>query len=182
MPDMPDIDKDTDTRDSPEVIPAAPAAVITPAQRLAALLAPEPPPAAERILVVPRLVATGDAEPRYLFVRWADWPYPALLSVEPPRADDTIEDAVGSLLQARLHVALRGPVRLASMRLPVRMPMPRYGAVGVGWLRPAAVEVEGDPAPDALLEGFELLTLDEALAALPTDVERAALREAAALF
>lgn len=144
---------------------------------------PEPQrPAPERLLIVSRQAGRDGEEPRYLLVRWPDWPHPALLSIAPPEANDTLEDAVASLLGARLHVAAHGPVRLGSKRLPVRMPQPRYGAMTTGWLRPAAVEVTGDPEADALLDGYEALTLEEALAALTTDVERAVFREGAALF
>lgn len=136
----------------------------------------------ERLLVVPRQATVDGDEPRYLLVRWPDWPYPALLSIAPPAANDTLEDAVASLLDARLSVSTQGPVHLCPARLPVRMPQPRYGLVGTGWLRPAAVEVTGEPETDALLEGCELLTFGEALAALPTDLERAVFREGVALF
>ncbi|MBX7111162.1 MAG: hypothetical protein K1X87_04860 [Dehalococcoidia bacterium] len=153
-------------------------------EALAALLAPPVHPDVERLLIVARLASEGggDEEPRYLFVRWPDWPHPALLSIEPPAATDTLEDAVGSLLRARLDVGVRGTVRVSSERVPVRMPLRRYGTSGTGWLRAALVDVAGEPEPDALLEGFEALTLAEALAALPTDVERAVLRGAAELL
>ncbi len=48
--------------------------------------------------------------------------------------------------------------------------------------RPVAVWVTGDQTPDGLIESVDALSLDEALAALPTDVEREALRAGAALF
>lgn len=151
---------------------------------LAALLAPPVHPEVERLLIVARLTseAGDEAEPRYLFVRWPDWPYPALLSIDPPASTDTLEDAVGTLLRARLGVTVQGAVRVASKRVPVRMPLRRYGTAGTGWLRGAAVAVAGEPEPDALLNGFEALTLEEALAALPTDVERAVLRGASGLL
>jgi hypothetical protein len=138
-------------------------------------------PEAERLLVISRQAAVAGAEPRYLLVRWPDWPHPALLSIAPPGAADDLDEAVASLLDARLHVS-SGPVRLGARRVPVRMPQPRFGLVTTGWLRPAAVEVSGDPETDALLEGFDALTHEEALAALTTDVERAVFREGAALF
>lgn len=138
-------------------------------------------PEAERLLVISRQVVVEGAEPRYLLVRWPDWPHPALLSIAPPGAEDDLDDAVASLLKARLRVS-SGAVRLGTTRVPVRMPQPRFGLVSTGWLRPAAVEVSGEPETDALLEGFEALTAAEALAALTTDVERAVFREGAALF
>lgn len=133
-------------------------------------------------MVISRQAAVEGAEPRYLLVRWLDWPHPALLSMAPPARHDTLEDAVASLLDARLKVSTRGAVHLGATRVPVRMPQPRFGLVSTGWLRPAAVEVSGEPETDALLEGFEALTLEEALAALTTDVERTVFREGAALL
>jgi hypothetical protein len=143
---------------------------------------PEERPTPERLLIVPRQVTENGEEARYLLVRWPDWPYAALLSIAPPGAHDNVEAAVASLLDARLHVSTRGPVILGPARIPVRMAQPRFGLGGTGWLRPVAVEVTGEPEADALLEGFEALTTSEALAALPTDVERAVFREGAALF
>ena len=131
----------------------------------------------ERLLIAARLeTAEG---PRYLFARWPDWPHPALLSLAAP-PDDGFAEGVRSLLHARLGVRCDDAPRASPLRVPVRMS--RLGGVGVGWLRPVAVRVSGEPAPDALLEGVETLSLDEALAALPTEVERTVLREAAALF
>ncbi|MGE0135931.1 MAG: hypothetical protein AB7L91_14205 [Dehalococcoidia bacterium] len=150
-------------------------------EAVAALLARPVHPDVERLLVVARLAPRAGETPRFLFVRWPDWPHPALLAIDPPGPTDTLEDAAGALLEARLSVAVTGAVRLSSTRVPVRMPLRRYGTTGTGWLRAALVDVEGEPEPDALLDGFEALTLEEALAALPTDVERAVLREAAAL-
>jgi hypothetical protein len=50
---------------------------------------------------------------------------------------------------------------------------------GTGWLRGIAVPVQGEPQPDSLLEGCEVLTLEAAIASLPTEVERILLRDAA---
>jgi hypothetical protein len=141
----------------------------------------------ERLLVVPRVAppepARDGEEPRYLLVRWADWPQPALLSIAPPAASDSLDDAVATLLHARLRVAVDGPVRVGTGRVPVRMAQPRFGLGGTtGWLRPAVVDVRGEPEPDALLGGYDSLTLAEALAALSTEVERTVLRDGAALF
>jgi hypothetical protein len=144
---------------------------------------PDPHPPEERFLVVARTSGHEGDEARYLLVRWADWPQPALLSVAPPAANDSLDDAIATLLDARLRVSVDGPVRLGRERVPVRMPQPRFGLGGTtGWLRPAAVEVSGEPETDALLGGYDALTLAEALAALSTEVERSVLREGAALF
>ena len=134
----------------------------------------------ERLLIAARLDTAEGA--RYLLVRWPDWPYPALLSVAAPRDRDALATAVQDLLHGRLRVDCDGAPRTADQRLPVRMTHPRFGGEGLGWLRPLAVRVHGEPEPDALLAGVEALSLEEALEALPTELERTLLREAAALF
>ncbi|MEX2446093.1 MAG: hypothetical protein WD734_02050 [Dehalococcoidia bacterium] len=128
----------------------------------------------ERLLLVPRRVEDG----RYLFAQWADWPYPAMLSTLPSR-EESLEAVAESVLLARLGVRVTGDAHVVARRLPVRMSHPRGGGPGLGWLRPVAVAVTGEPAPDGLLVAVDSLTFDEALAALPTDVEREALRLAA---
>ncbi|MDA0366357.1 MAG: hypothetical protein O2843_10945, partial [Chloroflexi bacterium] len=67
-------------------------------------------------------------------------------------------------------------------RVPARMPHPHTGVGGVGWLRAVAVTVSGELAPDALLDGYALLTAEEARAALPSDVERLVFAAGLALF
>lgn len=133
----------------------------------------------ERILVVPML--TTEDGPRFVLVRWPDWPHPALLSLAPPTGEDTLEAAAADLVRARLHLDASGTPRLSAQRIPVRMGSPRLGLETTGHLRAMLQPVTGDPEPDALLEGYEVLSLDEALSALPTEVERMALRAAAAL-
>ena len=132
----------------------------------------------ERLLIAARL-NDGDGE-RYVFVRWEDWPYPAMLSLAPPGGGESLAEAVARVL-ARINLRCAEP-RTADERVPVRMAHPRFGGQGLGWLRPLAVVVEGEPAPDALLAGVETLPYEQALAALPTEVERTVLRAACALF
>ncbi|HJM74399.1 MAG TPA: hypothetical protein QGI71_00830 [Dehalococcoidia bacterium] len=134
----------------------------------------------ERLLVAARLAASEDEDGRYVFVRWEDWPHPAMLSLAPPGANEQLSEAVAGLL-ARLNVRSAEP-RIASERMPVRMAHPRFGGEGLGWLRPLAVTVEGEPEPDAMLAGVELLSYNRALEELPTEVERAVLRAADALL
>ncbi|MSQ41741.1 MAG: hypothetical protein EXR65_01700 [Dehalococcoidia bacterium] len=136
----------------------------------------------ERLLIAVRLEAAGGHDARYLLLRWPDWPHPTLLSCAAPPAGEPLALAVRALLDARLRLRLDGEPRAAARRLPVRMARPREGAQGVGWLRPVAARAVGEPEPDGLLAGVEALPLEQALAALPTALERQALREAAALF
>lgn len=140
----------------------------------------------ERLLVAARLESPEGQ--RYVFARWEDWPYPAMLSTAAPGAGpDGDADAGGELADAVARLVGRlglqsGIPRAADERVPVRMAHPRFGGEGLGWLRPVGVTVEGEPQPDALLAGVETLTLEEALEALPTEVERVVLRAAAKLL
>ena len=134
----------------------------------------------ERLLIAARLRGAGDD--RYLLARWPDWPHPALLSLAAPRERDSLADAVSTLLQARMRVRCEGDPLAGTQRVPVRMTHPRFGGEGLGWLRAVAVTVSGEPQPDALLEGVEAFSLEQALEALPTEVERTLLRQGAKLF
>jgi len=135
-------------------------------------------PDPERFILVARRVEDG----RYLFARWSDWPHPTMISTLVPNEDEGLVAGIESLLHGRMRVRVVGEPRLASERVAVRMPAPRGGGPRLGWLHPLAVEVSGDPEHDALIEGVDALTLDEALDGLATDVERAAFRAGAAAF
>ena len=157
-------------------------------ERITAGRAAEPPVAdteaadPERLSLVPVLLDATGTEPRFVFVRWPDWPPPAMLSMAPPGPHDTLAEAAASLLDGRLRLTVAGEPRMAARRIPVRMPAPRMGLNGTGWLRAVLVPVSGTPEPDSLLDGFVLLTLDEALDALSTEVERMLLQDAADLI
>jgi hypothetical protein len=131
-------------------------------------------PRPERYLLVVRRADAGAGadDARYLFARWPDWPHPALLSLSPPAAEEGVATAVGAVLEARMGVATTTAPRVSALRVPARMRHPRTGVEGLGWLRAVAVDVAGEPRPDALLEGVVTLTADEAAEALPTAVER----------
>jgi len=133
--------------------------------------------APERAVVVP-VLETVDG-PRFVLAMWPDWPHPTMLSLAPPVGDDTLEAAAADLVRARLHLDATGPARMSESRIPVRMASPRVGAQTTGWLRSVLQPVSGEPEVDLLLAGFEVYSLDEALAALSTEVERMALQAAA---
>ena len=160
-----------------------PALTMTAAQVVlhdAALTAPEIAAAdPERLLLVPVIRTAG--ETRYVLVRWPDWPHPALLSFAPPVGTDTLEAAAADLARARLGLVATAPARLTSERVPVRMGSPRLGLQTTGWLRGVLQPVEGEPTPDVLVDGCEVLSISEAEAVLTTEVERMVLRAAAAL-
>ncbi len=135
--------------------------------------------APERIVVAPLLQTEGG--PRFVLAMWPDWPHPTMLSLAPPVASDTLEAAAADLVRARLHLDATEPARMSESRIPVRMSSPRVGAQTTGWLRSVLQPVSGEPEADLLLGGFGMYSLDEAVAALSTEVERMALRAAAAL-
>jgi hypothetical protein len=132
----------------------------------------------ERLLIVAR----RREDSRYLFVRWPDWPHPAMLSTVPPHPDEGLAGGLASLLDARMGVRVQGEPRSATERQPARMRHPYAGSEGLGWLRPVAVEVTGTPAPDPLLDDILALTHAEALDTLPADLERVLFRAGAALL
>ena len=140
---------------------------------------PEP----ERLILVARLEGWQlDDSPRYLLVRWRDWPPPALLSVEAPATPEASAAAIEETLVYRLGVRSLERPQLSDTRTPARMRRGLRGGEGLGWLRAAAVRVEGDPQPDALLEAVLALPLEEALSALESDVERRLFVEGARLL
>ena len=136
-------------------------------------------PEAERLLIVARRVE----DDRYLFAVWADWPHPVLVST-PAAAEgfEGFEAGIETVLRGRLGVHAAGAARPAPRRLPVRVAHPAGGGATLGWLRPVAVAVAGEPRASGPVAAVASLTLEEALAALTTDIERAALRLGAALF
>ncbi len=151
----------------------------SPSARSAYVWAPDADP--ERLLVVPRLDRPGEV-PRYLLLQWRDWPPPALMSLTPPQDPSALQAAIADAVELRLGVHARGDALVALERRPARMGRGSRGGEGLGWLRVAAVSVEGTPRPDPLLEAVLELPLDAALAALTSDVERAAFTDAARLF
>ena len=132
----------------------------------------------ERLILVLRRVE----DRLFLFARWADWPHPTMLSTLHPSELEGFVPGIDSLLHGRMRVHVEGAPQLASERVAVRIPHPRGGGPMLGWLQPVAVDVIGEPSPDALLEGVEGLTYDQALASLVTEVERTAFRLGAAAF
>ncbi len=124
----------------------------------------------ERILLVVRRVEDGAV----LLARWPDAPQPMLLSLDAPHPDEGFAEGVVRLVRSRFAVTAGTP-RLHAERLPVRMQHPAKGSETTGFLRVAAVEVSGEPAPDGALTGIEALSPSEAARALSTDLERRAL-------
>ena len=131
----------------------------------------------ERILLVVRRIEDGAV----LLARWPDAPQPMLLSLDAPHPDESFVEGVTRLVRSRFAVAARTP-RLHAERLPVRMRHPVKGSETTGFLRVAAVEVSGEPAPDGALGGIAALSPADAARALSTDLERRALAMGLALL
>ncbi len=123
----------------------------------------------ERMLLVARLDRPGEG-PRYLLVQWRDWPPPALLSLNPPADPAALIQAIEETLGHRLGVQVVGTPLFSDTRHPARMRRGSLGGEGLGWLRVAGIRVSGALEPDPLLEAVLELTLDEAAAALTSDI------------
>ena len=137
-----------------------------------------------RLLILP--VLYEDDRPQCLVVRHHGDGHVSLLETplldSPPRSaallDEAIETAVQTEVWSRLSVrAASRPVQAGGW-LPVRLPHPRQGRTGVGWMLPVGVRVTGEPAADPLLAGFALLAPTEVEGSLTRTLERAAARAA----
>jgi hypothetical protein len=131
-----------------------------------------------RLILAVRHRENGD----YLFVRWPDWPHPAMLALDPPHPQEGLAGGIAALLHARMRVTLESEPRTSGEQRPVRMRHPYIGGETTGWLLPVAVEVSGTPEPDALLEAVIRLSAAEADSQLPTDLERVLFRSVVALL
>ena len=136
----------------------------------------------ERLLIVARVEGAEPAAARYLLLRASGDEQPRLLSLDPPLLDEPWPELVRETLELRLGLSVVGDPELSEHRLPLRFAQPRAGRTGTGWLRGVAARVAGAPDPQPPLAGVELLTLDEAEAALATSAEREILRATAALL
>ena len=139
---------------------------------------PREPP--ERMVLVPLAPAPGGdgggaAERRCLLVRLRGSGRASLLELARPAPGETLAGVVAELLEARLGVRAAGEPRLAPGRVAARLRREGRGTWEQGWRRAVVVAVEGEPAPDALVEEVLALPLEEAGAALSTDAERSLL-------
>ncbi|MXZ62980.1 MAG: hypothetical protein F4Y98_05135 [Chloroflexi bacterium] len=137
----------------------------------------------ERLVLVIRVGGAGGPESaRFALVRDGDEEPLRLLNVAGPTFGTGLAEVVADVLGARLGVEPAGEPLACGERRPHRVARWREGRVDVGWVRAVAVTVDAelDPAPP-LIE-VEALPLDEAEAALATSLERALLRDGAALL
>lgn len=137
----------------------------------------------ERLALVVRLDGADGTQPaRFVLVREDPDGPPRLLDVPAPGLGVGVDEVVADVLRTRLGVEPVGPPVACDERRPHRTARWREGHVGMGWVRAVAVTVDAefDPAPP--LVGVEALPIEEAEAALATSLERALLRDGAALL
>lgn len=140
--------------------------------------APDPAAPRERLAIVVRVVEDG----RYLVVRREGARALSLLATDQPFRGEGVPAAVSSIVRTHLGMTTRGEVRTADNRHPVHRLHPYTGGQATGYLRAVAVEAAGEPKSDALYAGAEALPLADAVAALPTDLDRALLLDGARLL
>lgn len=137
----------------------------------------------ERLVLVIRVDgADGPESARFVLVRDGDAEPRRLLNVAGPTFGAGVPEVVADVLGARLGVEPAGEPLACGERRPHRVARWREGHVGVGWVRAVAVTVDAELDPAPPLIGVEALPLDEAAAALATSLERALLRDGAALL
>lgn len=134
---------------------------------------PDPFAPPEWLLLVIRRIEDGS----YILVRRRESAALSMLSTAPPHRDEGLEAGIASMLWSRLGVRIAGRVSRAERRHPARMAHPYTGGPSTGLLIAVAVEVSGEPVPDALVDSLETLNAEEAWAALSTDLERAVFRD-----
>jgi len=134
---------------------------------------PDPLDPPEWLLLVIRRVEDGT----YFLVRRPESLILSMLSTAPPHRDEGHDAGIASLVRARLGLRVEGRPLVADAAHPARMAHPYTGGPSMGLLRAVAVEVRGEPDPDALIESCEALDAEEAWAALTTDLERAIFRD-----
>ena len=137
----------------------------------------------ERLALVVRLDGATDAgTSRFVLVREGEDGPLQLLDVAPSTSGEPVEEVVADVLRTRLGIEPVGEALLSPDRRPRRTARWREGHVGTGWVRAVAVTVADGLDPTPPLTGAEALPLGEAEAALSTSLERALLRDGAALL
>ena len=124
------------------------------------------------LVSVPEAAAGGPEVRRCVLVRLREAGRASLLELPRPAPGETLDVVVADVLRARLGLRPAGEPRLAAGRVPARLSRERRGSWELGWMRAAVVDVEGEPAGDALVDEVLVLPFDEAVRALRTDAER----------
>ena len=137
----------------------------------------------ERLALVIGLRAADGPEPtRFVLVRDGGEEPLRLLNVAGPTFGADVGEVVADVLRGRLGVEPAGEPVECRERRPQRVARWQEGHLGVGWVRAVAVTVDAELDPATSLIEVEALPLDEAEAALATSLERALLRDGAALL
>ena len=122
------------------------------------------------------------AAPGFVLVRAGEDGPLRLLDVAAPTTDEAIAEFVADALRATLGVEPDSDPAPSPERRPRRVARWREGHIGTGWVRAVAVTVSAQLDPSPPLTAVEVLPLEEAEAALATSLDRALLRDGAALI
>lgn len=124
----------------------------------------------------------GGAPPGFVLVREGEDEPLRLLDMVPPGPDESVTEAVADVMQAWVGVEPDSDPAPSPERRPRRVARWREGHIGTGWVRAVAVTVSAALDPSPPLTAVEVLPLEEAAAALATSLDRALLRDGAALI
>ncbi len=133
-------------------------------------------------LVVCLRDADGGAPPGFVLVREREDEPLCLPDMVAPTPDASIAGLVAEALRAALGVEPDSDPSPSLERRPRRVARWREGHIGTGWVRAVAVTVSAELDPGPPLTAVEVLPLEEAEAALATSLDRALLRDGAALI
>ncbi len=120
--------------------------------------------------------------PRFVLVREGEDGPLRLLDVAAPTSGAAVAEVVADVVRSTLGVEPDSDAVPAPERRPRRVARWREGHIGTGWVRAVALTVSAELDPSPLLTAVEVLPVDEAKAALATSLDRALLRDGAALI
>ena len=137
----------------------------------------------ERWALVVRVRDTsGGAPPGFVLVRGGEDEPLRLPDVASPGSDTPVAEVVADVVRSTLGVEPDSDAVPSLERRPRRVARWREGHIGTGWVRAVAVTVSAELDPSPPLTAVEVLPVDEAEAALATSLDRALLRDGAALI
>ena len=132
-------------------------------------------------LVVCLRDTADSALPRFVLAREGEDAPLRLLDVAAPGPDAALAEIIADVVQARLGVEPESDAVPSPKRRPRRVARWREGHVGTGWVRAVAVTVSAELDPGLAPTYVEVLSREEAEAALAMSLDRALLRDGAAL-
>lgn len=133
-------------------------------------------------LIVALRNTDGGAPPGFVLAREGDDGPLHLPEVAAPGPDGALAEVVADVVRARLGVEPDSDAVPSPERRPRRVARWREGHIGTGWVRAVTVTVSAKLDPNLAPTVVEVLPLEEAEAALATSLDRALLRDGAALI